>query len=141
LYARQWCQQPDDALQEAMMSLLCQNPPPDNPPAWLFTTLRHKAMNLARSERRRAQYQQQAAVCRDSWFEDSQDRRIVAEEVEAALAQLPSLQRQIVVTHVWGELTFEQIAEVVEQSASSVHRHYHRALDAMSEMLGEKSRS
>lgn len=119
------------------MSLIRQTHPPDNPPAWLFKTVRHKAMNLARSEIRRAQHQQQAAAGRDAWFDESHDRQIVAEELEAALAQLPSLQRQIVVMHVWGELTFEQIAEVVEQSASTTHRHYHRALGTMSEMLGE----
>lgn len=98
-------------------------------------------MNLTRSESRRAKYQQQAAERRDPWFEDSPDRRIVAEEVETALARLPSLERQIVVARVWGELTFDQISQVVDKSPSSIHRHYHRALDAMSEMLGEKSNS
>ena len=43
--------------------------------------------------------------------------------------------------HVWGELTFEQIAEVVEQSASTAHRNYHRALDVLSEMLGETQKA
>ena len=119
------------------MSLLRQTRAPDNLPGWLFKTVRRKAMNLARSETRRARHQLEAATSRDPWFEDSHDRRIVAEELEAALARLPSLQRQIVVMHVWGELTFEQIAEVVEQSASTAHRIYHRALEAMSEMLGE----
>ena len=123
------------------MDLLRQSPTPDNPPAWLFKTVRRKAMNLARSESRRAKHQQQAAARRDSWFEDSHDRRIVVEEVETALAQLPSLERQIVVARVWGELTFDQIAEVVEKSASSVHRHFHRALEVMSEMLGEESKT
>ena len=65
----------------------------------------------------------------------------MAEELEAALDELPDLQRQIVVMHVWGELTFEQIADVVQQSSSTVHRYYHRALNAMSEKLGEKTQS
>lgn len=121
------------------MDLLRQRPAPDNPPAWLFKTVRRKALNLARSESRRATHQQQAALRREPWFEDAHDRRIVVEEVEAALAQLPSLERQIVVARVWGELTFDQIAEVVDKSASSVHRHFHGALEIMAELLGEKT--
>ena len=95
-------------------------------------------MNLARSESRRAKYQQRAAERSEPWFVDSHDCRIVADEVETALARLSDLERQIVVARVWGQLTFDQIAELVDRSASSTHRHYHRALHVMSEMLGEK---
>ncbi|MCA9125298.1 MAG: sigma-70 family RNA polymerase sigma factor [Planctomycetaceae bacterium] len=45
LYARQWCHTPDDALQEALIELLRQHPAPDHPAAWLFTTIRRRAMS------------------------------------------------------------------------------------------------
>ena len=47
LYARQWCRVPDDALQEALIDLARQDPVPDNPVAWLYKTVRRRAMNLA----------------------------------------------------------------------------------------------
>ena len=47
LYARQWCRDPDDALQEALTELLRQSPAPDSPVAWLHKTVRRRAMNLA----------------------------------------------------------------------------------------------
>lgn len=60
LYARQWCRAPEDALQEALTELLRQNPPPDHPVAWLYKTVRRRAMNLARAETRRAKHHRQA---------------------------------------------------------------------------------
>ena len=43
-------------------------------------------------------------------------------ELEPMLAELPRLEREIVVARIWGELSFEQIAELVERSTSAVHR-------------------
>ena len=42
----------EDALQEALIELLRQDPVPADPAAWLFKTVRRRAMNLARGERR-----------------------------------------------------------------------------------------
>ncbi|MEO8268704.1 MAG: sigma factor, partial [Aureliella sp.] len=47
LYARQWCCAPDDALQEAMLALAKCQPIPNDPVAWLYTTTRRRAMNIA----------------------------------------------------------------------------------------------
>ena len=39
--------------------------------------------------------------------------------------------------HVWGGLSFSQIAEILESSTSTVHRHYQAGLVALRELLGE----
>ncbi|MHB8972060.1 MAG: RNA polymerase sigma factor [Pirellulaceae bacterium] len=142
LFARQWCQAPDDALQEALIDLLRQAPVPDCPVAWLFKTVRRKAMNLARAERRRAKYHRQAAQEREPWFLHDASTGFEPGELEPMLGELPQLEREIVVARIWGELSFEQIAELVERSTSAVHRRYERALALLGSMInGRRDRS
>jgi RNA polymerase sigma-70 factor (ECF subfamily) len=135
LYARQWCHVPEDAVQEALIELLRQEPMPDSPIAWLFKTVRRRAMNLARGERRRAEHQRRASEQRATWFADAADAEFDSEEIEEMLEQLPSLEREIVVARIWGELPFEQIAELVTISSSAAHRRYHKALSLLGEMM------
>lgn len=140
LYARQWCRYPDDAVQEAFLDLIHESKPPEVPVAWLFKVVKRKAMNLARAEQRRSKYQQDASQPEDAWFDARHDQRLVAEEVETALTKLSDVERQIVVSRIWGELAFERIAELVDMSSSAVHRHFHRALGTMSSLLSEPTK-
>ncbi|MCA9144858.1 MAG: sigma-70 family RNA polymerase sigma factor [Planctomycetaceae bacterium] len=135
LYARQWYHSPDDALQEALIELLRQNAGPDQPVAWLFKTIRHRAMNLARGERRRSEHHRQASQQRDEWFSEDNNLGFESEELQEAISRLPDLEREIVVARIWGELSFEQIAGVVDTSSSSAHRRYRSALQSLHEML------
>ena len=137
LYARQWCQAPEDALQEALIDLLRQSPAPEHPVAWLFTTIRRRAMNLTRGERRRHEHQRQACQQRDEWFIDDEGPGFESEELAGLLAKLPDLEREILVARIWGELPFERIAELVGLSSSSAHRRYRAALLLLRGMLDE----
>jgi len=140
LYARQWCQQPDDALQNALIDLLQLDVAPDDPAAWLFTTVRRKAHNIARTEKRLADRHAAASQTRQPWFEADTDRQIMAAEIERSLETLPDLERQIVVARIWGELNFEQIAEVTNKSSSSVHRRYKHALTLLAAAMREHTK-
>jgi RNA polymerase sigma-70 factor (ECF subfamily) len=65
--------------------------------------------------------------------------------MDAALAvqwieRLPDIQRQIVTARIWGELTFEQIADVVDRPTATVFRLFHQALNTMRHQM-EPSRS
>ena len=128
LYARQWCVNPDDALQDALIDLANQSTDPRDPVGWLFKTVRCKAMNQARSEQRRTKYQQLAAQQRDDWFHFDPCANIDAADIESLLVELPDLEREIVVARIWGDLSFEQIAELVDRSLSFVYRRYQQAL-------------
>ncbi len=130
LYARLWCHSPEDALQESLVELLRQDPAPAQPVGWLYKTVRRRAMNVARSERRRADYRCRASRERESWFLPDVDR-LERLDVRSYLELLPSLEREIVVARIWGELTFEQIAQLVDRPTSSVHRAYRTALRHM----------
>ncbi len=131
LYARQWCVHPDDALQDALIDLAHHTQDLRDPVAWLFKTVRCKALNQARSEQRRSKYQQIAAEQRDPWFTTDPNRSIEIGEVEAMVAELPALEREIVIARIWGDLSFEQIAELVERSPSFVYRRYQHTLSEL----------
>jgi RNA polymerase sigma-70 factor (ECF subfamily) len=52
----------------------------------------------------------------------------VAAEVTAKLGELPPEQREVIVAHVWGGLSFSEIGELVGTSSSSAHRLYQEGL-------------
>ena len=47
------------------------------------------------------------------------------------VAELPALEREIVIARIWGDLSFEQIAELVERSPSFVYRRYQHTLSEL----------
>ena len=140
LYARQWCDEPEDVVQEAFVQLSRQSSLPGNVAAWLFRVVRNGAINAGKARRRRLRRETEAAEETRPWFEPESsvpDRSAVdAESAQAALAGLPLEQRETIVAHLWGGLTFEQIAELAGISSSSAHRHYHAGLTALRARLG-----
>jgi RNA polymerase sigma factor (sigma-70 family) len=140
LYARQWCDEPEDVVQEAFVKLAAQAATPLNPAAWLFRTVRNGAINAGIAKRRRRRHEAEAAAGVPAWFETGPTARSGAivdpESAQAALAVLPIEQREVIVAHLWGGLTFDQIAELVGFSTSSTHRLYHAGLIALREYLG-----
>ena len=127
LYARQFCDAPDDAVQEALVELVQQATPPERILPWLYTVVKRRALNLARSESRRVKHQQDAVRRRD-WFASPDTDRQEADQCQALLRRLPTLEREIVTARIWGELSFAEIAELVQQPLSTVHRRYRQAL-------------
>jgi RNA polymerase sigma-70 factor (ECF subfamily) len=134
LYARPWCAAPEDVVQEAFVKLAAQRPPPDNPVAWLYRVVRNGAISAGRAERRRLRHETAAARSCD-WFQPATDSDLDAEVVTAALQRLPPEQRETVIAHLWGGLTFEQIGELAGVSSSTAHRRYLTALAVLRERL------
>jgi RNA polymerase sigma-70 factor (ECF subfamily) len=134
LYARQWCAAPEDVAQESFLKLVSQRPPPDDPVAWLFRVVRNGALDAARSQRRRQRHEAVAAARAPTWFVADTDA-IDLDEATAALRALPLEEREVIVAHLWGGLTFEQIAGVAGCSPSTAHRRYFAGLTTLRERL------
>jgi RNA polymerase sigma factor (sigma-70 family) len=135
LFARQWCASPEDVVQDAFIRLAAQRPPPDNLKAWLYTVVRNAAISAGRAARRRRQYENAAGASRPTWFLPSDNALLDAETVAAALETLPADQRETLVAHLWGGLTFEQVGELTSVSSSTAHRRYLLALELLRERL------
>jgi len=140
LYARQWCDAPEDVVQEAFVKLAAQVPTPAHPAAWLFRAVRNGAINASIADRRRQRHESAAADASPAWFESapdaSSDQPIDPETAEAALKALPREQREVIVAHLWSGLRFEQIAEIAGCSSSTAHRRYQAGLATLRERLG-----
>lgn len=135
LFARQWCAAAEDVVQEAFVKLAAQNCPPKNVGGWLYRVVRNGALAAARAERRRRRHESAASRRAHNWFTPSHSTRLDAEIATAALQSLPLDQREILVAHLWGGLTFEQIGELVGVSSSTAHRRYLAGLSALRERL------
>lgn len=135
LYARQWCAAPDDVVQEAFVKLAAQRKPPDNVAGWLYRVVRNGALAAARAERRRRHHESVAALRMPSWFTPTEAARLDSETATEALQCLPPEQRETLVAHLWGGLTFEQIGELTGVASSTAHRRYLAGLSALRERL------
>ncbi|HEY1067171.1 MAG TPA: sigma factor-like helix-turn-helix DNA-binding protein, partial [Pirellulales bacterium] len=63
------------------------------------------------------------------------DDQLDAEVAARALEKLPPDEREIVVARVWGGLSFAEIAELANSSASTVFRRYEAGLTALRVLL------
>lgn len=131
LIARAIGEPAEDAVQEAFIRLAQQATLPDEPLAWLVRVVRNQLIQWHRSGLRRGRRNEQAATARGWFIDDDQGDRLDADELTQALKRLPDVQRQIVVLHLWGELSFEQIAATVSLSRATAHRRYLEAIHTL----------
>lgn len=136
IYAAQWSSDPEDAVQEAFLELFQQPEPPLNVSAWLFTVTRNKSISASRSRRRRVRHETRLTETHPCWFEESFETGLDAREISRSLDDLPGEQREILVLRLWGELTFEEIAELTSSSSSTCHRRYQEALEQLRKKAG-----
>ena len=133
LYARQWSNRPEDAVQDAFVALARQSRPPDRVVPWLYRVVRNGSIAAARGDRRRRR-REALASGREAWFA-SADERIDAADATRLLSDLEPDAREVVVARLWGGLTFDEIARLQGCSLSAAHRRYHAGLARLQERL------
>lgn len=103
--------------------------------AYLFGCVRNAVLDeLKRHDRNRP-------LDDSAWFSPP-DRDYAAEQnLRHALAALPHDQREIVVLHVWGELTFAQIADLLKISSNTAASRYRYGLSKLRELMLPKENS
>ena len=132
----------EDAVQEAFIALATQSGLPDDPMAWLVRVTRNRLLQWHRGNRRRRV--RETCACKHSWFDCdvlAVDQRLDAREVTAALIALSSPEREVIVMHLWGEMTFESIAKVIGVSRASAHRAFGRGLESLKEKFDCESKT
>jgi RNA polymerase sigma-70 factor (ECF subfamily) len=134
LFARQWCDCPEDVVQDAFCKLATATPP-DDPAAWLYRVARNAAIDAGRSTRRRVR-RERVAARPVRWFAQSEIDGLDAGTAVAALESLAPELREVIVARLWGGLTLEQIATAAGCSMSTAHRRYEAGIAALRERLG-----
>jgi RNA polymerase sigma-70 factor (ECF subfamily) len=136
LYAQQWCDTPEDVVQEAFLALVRQPALPDNLVGWLYRVVRNGAINASRASRRRTKRETATAGMSEPWFHITLDDRLDAVEAARVMGELPIEERETIVARLWGGLSFDEIAQLSGSSTSTVHRWYQAGLNSLRERLG-----
>jgi len=135
LYAQQWCDTPEDIVQEAFVQLMRERAEPRNVVGWLYRVVRNGAISASRSASRRRRHEAAAAHRAEPWFKPSHGQRLDAATATLALEQLPIEQRETIVARLWGGLSLEEIAKLTGSSTSTAHRRYQAGLASLRERL------
>lgn len=98
--------------------------------AVIFTLVRNLALDAlrrrAREERALCQWEEQVPT----WFEPSHDKE-TQQQITAALAKLPEEQRSVVHLHVWEDLSFREIGELLALPTQTIASRYRYALEKL----------
>jgi RNA polymerase sigma factor (sigma-70 family) len=136
LYARQWCESPEDVVQDAFIKLARLRAQPEQVLPWLFRVVRNAAINAGRNDRNRRKREARCSAS-DAWFA-SDDVRIDAQHATRLLAELELEIREVIIARFWGDLRFEDIAALQGCSLATAHRRYVRGLTLLYERLEGK---
>jgi RNA polymerase sigma-70 factor, ECF subfamily len=126
-------EQAADALQEALLRLwreLRRGTFIERPPAWLYRTLYHLAMEQHRWRNRLSLLLPRLAPHRTDYAGPESSDRLT---VWAAVDALPPRQCHVLYLHYVADLTFEQIAGIVGISPSATRTHASRGITSLRE--------
>jgi len=106
-----------------------------NKKAYLFACVRNAVLNDARVRGRNMPLDVDFV-----WFSPP-DRDYAGEQnLRRALGELPDDQREVIVLHLWGELTFSEIADLLSVSSNTAASRYRYALAKLrSSMLAKEN--
>lgn len=137
LYARQFVADADaeDLVQEVFLRAMDRRESLADPRSWLFRVLRNATISRHRAGSRRARRERRSSSDKPRWFEPSPTGQLDVREVETRLRGLDIVAREVVVLRTWGELTFEQIGDVVGCSAATALRRYRAGLEELRQAL------
>ena len=139
LFARQWVHvmaDAEDVVQNAFVKFWRHQPDagPEHYPL-LYSAVRSCALDFLRGSARRVRRENddRVSVPRGDapFFDTTLDQRDTTDTLEAALLRLPEPQREVLVLHLWGELTFADIAATLGESSNTVASRYRYGLEAL----------
>ncbi len=143
LYARQQTRCEADAEDVLQMALVKtwkthDGPPNDRVISLTYTNVRRCAIDLARSDQRRLHREDRAMREMGetvSWFElpDDDESRML----QVAMTKIPEKFREVVTLKVWGDLTFQQISEMLDIPVNTAASRYRYGLEALRKIVAQ----
>lgn len=119
----------EDVVQEVFLRLLRGVATGSLSPGYLFRAVRNGALNDIRRRSREVDLDGEV-----QWLESSSDSSETALALQSALRVLPEEQREVVVMRVWGQLTFDEIAGVMDISPNTAASRYRYGLMKLKEV-------
>ncbi len=140
LFARQKTRSEADAQDLVQESVLeaAKRQRDGHPPALalVFATIRRRAIDLARTDERRAR-RENATLERgpETWFDTLVEDRERARIVQDAMNKLTEPQREVITLKIWGGLTFAEIAESLGIPANTAASRFRYGLDELRKVM------
>ena len=104
--------------------------------AYLFASVRNAALNESKLRDRTVPLDYDSI-----WF-DPPDRDYIGEQnLRRAIAALPDEQREVIILHIWGELTFLQISDLLSISSNTAASRYRYAIAKLRDSIFAKENS
>jgi RNA polymerase sigma-70 factor (ECF subfamily) len=120
----------EDVLHQVFLKLLGRRAAIEGPSAaYLFRAVRNGALNHIRGQSREVELDD--AVL---WLESPGASRETVLALQSALQRLPLEQREVVVLHIWGQLTFEEAAAIAGVSPNTAASRYRYGLAKLKEI-------
>jgi RNA polymerase sigma-70 factor (ECF subfamily) len=143
LYARQLVQtkaDAEDVVQMAFVRWWRRFPEGDSQHIpLLYAAVRTIALDQRRADQRRTAREAKSDIALESEhapaFDPPPEQKETATLVEEALQTLPKEQREVVTLHLWGGLTFKEIAAIAGDSINTVAGRYRYALNNLQKKL------
>ena len=99
------------------------------PAPYLFRAVRNAALNHIRGQSREVELGDSVL-----WLESPDGSKETSLALQSALGQLPAEQREVVVLKIWGQLTFEEAANVIGTSPNTAASRYRYGLEKLKDI-------
>ena len=126
-----------DLLHDVLLRLMQEISQPEKPRSYVLRCLRNRVIDLRRTKRSRPQSLDGLQV---ALFEDDGAVPQIREEIQrarVALAKIADGPREVIVLKIFGELTFQEISDVLSRPLGTVTAHYARGLAELRRELEE----
>jgi RNA polymerase sigma-70 factor (ECF subfamily) len=122
----------EDALQQVFLKLITSNGLPHEPRPYLFRAVRNTCLNRRRSVARELA----CDTLEPAMFTAPVGLEAVRLEIEDAIKELPLEQREVVTLKVWGGMTLEQVAQVLDVPLNTAASRYRYAVGKLRSRFG-----
>lgn len=101
---------------------------------YLYRAVRNVALNQIRNRSREVNLE-------DGWLDSPSGMEQAGFELQASLKVLPEEQREVILLHVWGEMSFEEVATALGISPNTAASRYRYGLSKLREQFHVGARS
>jgi RNA polymerase sigma-70 factor (ECF subfamily) len=99
-----------------------------SPIPYLYRAIRNAALNQIRDRSREVGLE-------DGWLDSPAGLEQTGLELQSALRELPEDQREVIVLHVWGEMSFDEAATALGISPNTAASRYRYGLSKLREQF------
>jgi len=101
---------------------------PESTIPYLYRAVRNATLNQIRQRGREIDLD-------DLWLETTAGTTYAGIELQSTLQELPPDQREVIVLHIWGQLSFEEIGDALEISINTAASRYRYGLKKLREQF------